>query len=250
MPARRIDPFKPVIETQLNFPRMSTEEIRRNVQRMRKKANDSIDRLQRSGYYSEALEQRKQKVIKEYGYRPTDLSAYKFKSGERLKNPEMERARLVKEARQLTKFLNSSTRTVPGIKSSLKKISEYPAFELLSEGMEPKEMSFKFKDIFNMADDIKKLYTDQGMQPSSFDKYEAIEELLESIIPAEDAVLMSNEEKGVITREILDSMSQAEKDELFNSVMQKIKVRYTTVSDNFRRNEQITSDLLRKFSEF
>lgn len=213
------------------YPDMSTDEIRLDNQRMRDKANMFIEQTQKSRYYSHALESRKEYLRAKGQFHCNDL---KFKVGERLEDPVKERARLVIESKELREFLNNPTCTVSGIESALEAMREEPTCRMLTEGMTFKEMSFKFKRLFEMVDDIKKLYEEHGLDPGMTKK---------SITPIE--------ELPHIPPVALKGISQEERDQLISSYVQKIAdTRYASIKAYFAKIDAKLEAMEREFRGF
>lgn len=180
--------FVRLVEPAKTYKSSTAAEIRADNARMRRKANRAIDKLFDSPYTSEALEQRKRKVIKESGYTPTDRSAYKFK-GDR----NATRQELIEQNKELSRFLNSKTRTVEGIRSEINSLRIHPTIGKILKGAGDVEASDLIGELFGLADDIMEFLDQTGHTLDSVNtKYEAIELLMDTISVGDFEVDLTN----------------------------------------------------------
>lgn len=173
----RTTAFVRLAEPAKTYKSSTTAEIRADNARMRKKANRSLDKLFDSPYTSEALERRKRAVSKELGFTPTDRSAYRFKG-----NRNATREELIEENRRLSRFLNSKTRTVGGIISTIDSLRIHPTIGKILKGAGDVEASELIGDLFAMADEIVEQLTAEGRTLNTINtKYEALDALMADI---------------------------------------------------------------------
>lgn len=180
--------FVRLVEPAKTYKSSTAAEIRADNARMRRKANRALEKLFDSPYTSEALEQRKRKIERELGHRPTDRAAYKFK-GDR----NATRQELIEQNKELSRFLNSKTRTVEGIRSEINSLRIHPTIGKILKGAGDVEASELIGDLFGLADDIMEFLDQNGHTLDSVStKYEAIELLMDTISMGDFEVDLTN----------------------------------------------------------
>lgn len=149
--------YKPTVRQAKNLGRMTESEMRQEYARQAKTANKRIKAIQKAGLYSPAIKEIGKLGITRFGVQNQGLKTPK----------EIQRA-----YRDLMNFLNSTTSTKTGIKTTVDKMVQN--FNMKFNG-DYVAFSKKSKKIFDLYEDLAELSRKGELQTS--DKYDIVSDL-------------------------------------------------------------------------
>ena len=149
--------FKPSVRTPKNMGRMSSSDLRKEYTAQAKVANKRIAHIEKAGYYSPAVKTLNDEGIRRFGIKNQNL---------------MTDADVKKAYRRLMDFMNSTTSSRSGIRSTLMKMSQN--FGMKFDGNYI-EFSQKSKRVFDLYEDLKEMSKKGELNES--DKYDLVHDL-------------------------------------------------------------------------
>lgn len=149
--------FKPSVRTPKNMGRMTSSELRAEYTKQSKVANKRIASIEKAGYYSPSVKNLYDDGIKRFGIKNQNL---------------MSDTDIKKAYRRLMDFMNSTTSSKTGIRTTLMKMSQN--FNMKFDGNYV-EFSQKSQRVFDLYEDLNELSKKGELKET--DKYNLVHDL-------------------------------------------------------------------------